>query len=386
MICLRQPRGSLARRAQAELTGDSPAKTEKRVPPHFLGAVVLDQLPSKAGEVDQRAVIDGQQRLTTIQLLLRALADVLSEQESARAGQIKRLLFNPLDNPDPADEVRYKLWPRRKDRDVWRLAMSDSLEDNPGNHLYGQARTYFAKRARSAISIEVSAAELADQAGGELDLDVAVTSDAVDLDTLVDAAIGLFKLVAIDLDDNDNAQIIFEVLNGRQTPLSAADLVKNLLFLHAEISDEAELEQLHEKYWAPLEADWSASRSVAAMRLGNVVNCFSPPGCLRRCSTRPTWGDSTGRSVDTSTTRAERFTTSWLRSVNMPPPIVASPNPIRRSSAPAARTRIGASTDSGSLQRSHCCSGWRHDPHNSFLPRTEIERPSPSNHGSSDVS
>ena len=38
----------------------------------------------------------------------------------------------------------------------------------------------------------------------------------------------LFKLVVIDLDDNDDAQIIFEVLNGRQTALSAIDLVKNL--------------------------------------------------------------------------------------------------------------------------------------------------------------
>jgi uncharacterized protein with ParB-like and HNH nuclease domain len=86
-------------RAHAKLTGDSASRAEKRVAPHFLGAIVLDQLPSRAGEIDQRAVIDGQQRITTVQLLLRALADVLAETGSTRVGQLRRLLFNPLDDP-----------------------------------------------------------------------------------------------------------------------------------------------------------------------------------------------------------------------------------------------------------------------------------------------
>ena len=49
------------------------------VAPHFLGAVVLDLLPTSAGSLDARSVIDGQQRLTTIQLLVRAVLDVLTE-------------------------------------------------------------------------------------------------------------------------------------------------------------------------------------------------------------------------------------------------------------------------------------------------------------------
>lgn len=67
---------------------------------------------------------------------------------------------------------------------------------------------------------------------------------------------GLFKIVSIDLGEHDDAQVIVEVLNGRQTPLNAADLVKNLLFLRAEIAEEEELEALHERYWAPLEDGW----------------------------------------------------------------------------------------------------------------------------------
>lgn len=249
-------------RTSAELTGETASKAEKRVAPHFLGAIVLDQLPSKAGQLDRRAVIDGQQRLTTIQLLIRALADVLAEASSPRVKQLQRLIFNPVDDPHAEPDSKYKVWPRRHDRDSWRAVMDDDPSLAPADHLYGDARRYFAKRARSATSSALTT-DIADEGtatAGDGVEDVAMSdampADIVDIDTLVDAAIGLFKLVSIDLDDNDDAQVIFEVLNGRQTALSAADLVKNLLFLRAEVADEDELQDLHDRYWAPLETPW----------------------------------------------------------------------------------------------------------------------------------
>lgn len=242
-----------AARARADQDGDTYAKAEQRVAPHFLGAIVLDQLPSRVGEIDQRAVIDGQQRLTTIQLLLRALADVLAEQGANLDAPVKRMLFNPIDEPGTTSETRYKLWPRRKDREVWKLVMDDDATLAPGDHLYSKARRYFTERIRSAIAPSGDAQGYPDSAGA---LDLAFSSQQIDLGTLVDAARVLFKLVVIDLHENDDAQVIFEVLNGRQTPLSAADLVKNLLFLRAEVANEAELDSLHDTYWAPLETRW----------------------------------------------------------------------------------------------------------------------------------
>jgi hypothetical protein len=67
-------------------------------------------------------------RLTTIQLVLRALAH---EAESARAAKVKRLLFNPIDDRNVADNVKYKLWPRRKDRDSWLTPAWMRNEDHP---------------------------------------------------------------------------------------------------------------------------------------------------------------------------------------------------------------------------------------------------------------
>jgi hypothetical protein len=220
-------------RQHAQSSGEPLSKADKKVPPHFLGAVVCDQLSAPAGGLDLRAVIDGQQRLTTIQLILRGVLDVLIEHGSPRIKQVRRLLENHPDVVE-APEERHKLWPRRKDREVWPLAMNDT-PPTAWNHGYLKARRYFAQRTRVAV----------------------VGVDGSDrTDALVDALLDLFKLVVIDLEDNDDAQVIFEVLNGRQTPLSAADLVKNLLFLRGELSDEKELEQVYDTYWAPFDDPW----------------------------------------------------------------------------------------------------------------------------------
>ncbi|MGO3147813.1 MAG: DUF262 domain-containing protein [Leucobacter sp.] len=219
----------------------SGARTQKVVSPHFLGAIVLAALPFDAGNVALRSVIDGQQRLTTMQLMCRGLLDVLTEFNSDRAPSINRMLFNPADVVQTTDEI-YKLWPRRKDRDIWPQAMAATPPARQASeHPYLQARRFFAEQA-----LEYARNEL----------------DEIDQDRLTALATGLsafFKLVVIDLDENDDAQVIFEVLNGRQTPLSAIDLVKNLLFLRAELNNE-DVERLYDAYWAPFDDAWWKER------------------------------------------------------------------------------------------------------------------------------
>lgn len=227
----------VARRQYAALMGIALATEEKSVPPHFLGAVVCDSLPFSTGGIALRSVIDGQQRLTTIQLLVRGILDVLIERNSGRVESTRRMLRNP-DDVVKSPEETHKLWPRRRDREVWPIAMGDSSPRyEPGDHLYLQAREFFAASTREAT------------------VDLQGKPSEERLNALVDALMGLFKLVVIDLDENDDAQVIFEVLNGRQTPLSATDLVKNLLFMRGELSNE-DVEKLYDKYWAGFDDDW----------------------------------------------------------------------------------------------------------------------------------
>lgn len=219
------------------LSGSDLTSKEQKVPPHFLGAIVCGSLPFSTGGVALRSVIDGQQRLTTTQLLVRGLLDVLAETGSDRTKSVRRMLRNPEDVVEQPEEV-HKLWPRRKDRDVWPSAMDDDVPAfGNSDHLYLQARKFFAEASRSYATTQ----------------DLA--SDPARLIALADALMSLFKLVVIDLDDNDDAQVIFEVLNGRQTPLSAIDLVKNLLFLRGELAEE-DVETLYDKYWAQFDDAW----------------------------------------------------------------------------------------------------------------------------------
>lgn len=218
--------------------GSALKSKEQSVSPHFLGAIVCASLPFATGGVALRSVIDGQQRLTTVQLLIRGLLDVLTENASDRTKSVRRMLFNPDDVVESPDEI-YKLWPRRKDRELWPIALGDAVPtyDEKSDHLYLKARKYFSDATRDYASDEDGKAEPAR------------------LVVLADALSSLFKLVVIDLDDNDDAQVIFEVLNGRQTPLSAIDLVKNLLFLRGELAED-DVENLYDRYWAHFDEPW----------------------------------------------------------------------------------------------------------------------------------
>jgi hypothetical protein len=72
--------------------------------------------------------------------------------------------------------------------------------------------------------------------------------------TLYQAIKGDLSLIVIDLDEKDDAQVIFETLNALGTPLLPADLVKNFLFHSAEHQGE-DTKKLYDQYWLPLDAD-----------------------------------------------------------------------------------------------------------------------------------
>src|SRR5947207_1903848 len=60
-------------RASAHAHGRDPSHADQAAAPHFLGAIVIEDQPIMTGDVDTRLVVDGQQRLTTLQLLLRGV-------------------------------------------------------------------------------------------------------------------------------------------------------------------------------------------------------------------------------------------------------------------------------------------------------------------------
>jgi hypothetical protein len=203
---------------------------------HFLGPIVLDQDHSDPGGVDPRLVIDGQQRLTTLQVVIAAAAAVARERSAEDiAAELDELTFNR--GRAAQGDLRFKVWPSRRDRlDFVATIEGKAAESSSG---ISQAWHFFHDQIDAWVI---------DGEGG-------ADSQAARLGALQTCLDSLLYVVSINLDDSDNAQVIFETLNARGTGLGALDLVKNATFLQGEREGVA-TESLYDEWWEPtFEAD-----------------------------------------------------------------------------------------------------------------------------------
>jgi len=208
--------------------------------PHFLGAVVLDQQSNPTRKLETREIIDGQQRLITLQMLLSAAHNAsmdLGHEESA--SMLEKLMYNDKDLTDTETD-RLKVWPIEADQDAFIdvMALSDPESDVfalDGDKKLHNCFRYFKDQIHDWT-------EKKDQPSEE------------HLDALVTTMWHLLRVVVIDLESNDDAQVIFETLNARGTPLLAADLIKNYLFREAKIERD-DPGELHDEYWQQFDQD-----------------------------------------------------------------------------------------------------------------------------------
>ena len=229
----------IARVANALINSPETAEQDESVN-HFLGAVVLKLRDSPAGEVARRSVIDGQQRLTTLQLMLDAAQLVLEEHgDEDDAESIQELVFNAARRFRNTPS-RFKLWPSRVDRHAFEFVMDNDL------NLTAEAS---ASRIHQAHSFFVSA--IRDWADVTGDPDKA----KLRLSMLAQVLQQRLQIVAINLSASDDDQLIFETLNDRGTPLLAADLIKNYLFQQCE-EIGADVDTWSDTYWQDFDDDW----------------------------------------------------------------------------------------------------------------------------------
>ena len=138
-------------RVAAHAKGIPASEADKSAPPHFLGAVVVEQYPTATGEIDVRSVVDGQQRLTTLQLLLRGALDALEEIkiEGPLAAKVRKFIQNDKDVVS-GDEL-HKVWPRPSQQLGYSSAMAST---RPAEHesSFAEARAYFFDAAREFLA------------------------------------------------------------------------------------------------------------------------------------------------------------------------------------------------------------------------------------------
>lgn len=215
---------------------------------HFLGASVQDVPPVPPGTIETRLLIDGQQRLTTLQLLLKAFQDLVqSETDNRYFSAIQKLTRNTHPLIQNTWE-EFKLWPTNADRDDFRRTME-------AGDRKALLKDYGCRSNAKSVGRNIPDGYLffTDRIQEWLD-DEESGNRANKIPALYSAIRDHVRLVVIDLDDKDDAQLIFETLNARGTPLLSADLIKNYLLNELQAAGE-NTESAYEKYWRPFDYD-----------------------------------------------------------------------------------------------------------------------------------
>lgn len=232
-----------------------------KVHPHFLGAVVLEQLANSTGSIESRQVIDGQQRFTTLQLFLMAARDHANAHGNTKyAERFTDLVANRRNRIDHDDEV-YKVWPTNSDRAAFKavhaagspvalnkiVSTAPELKDSTNNIIGGYR--YFHDQLTDWLNGKLD---------DDLDAEVLKTKSLDDrFDSLWHVVKDCLQLVVIDLDKDDETQVIFETLNARGEDLLPADLIKNFLFRRADAASGGKgVEKLYADHWQRFETNW----------------------------------------------------------------------------------------------------------------------------------
>ncbi len=200
-------------------------REEPDAPPHFIGSIVTAPARTIPEGVEKRLLIDGQQRLTTIMVLLGTMRDRARAVDDAKlAEKIQDHLTNR--HEDGLDHFRLLPTEGETAAESDQHAFLALIRREPvaGTSRVVEAVTYFQERMR--------------------------TLDGPALDDLYRRVTTRLTLVSIVLNEKDNPHRIFESLNGKGRPLSQADLIRNYFFMRLDAKDH---EHIYKVLWRPMQ-------------------------------------------------------------------------------------------------------------------------------------
>ena len=221
---------------------------------HFVGSIVyFNPAASPVTSVPEFLVIDGQQRMTTISLLLLAVINFLKKHDLSTLDDEtwEEVLETYLVNKHRKDDTRFKLLLTRKDKETFTNLINDI--DVPVNHSVKVVENY--KYFLGQLNEE----------------------------NIQSVYKGIKKLIIVDVileRDKDNPQLIFESLNSTGVDLTQADLIRNYILMGQPMDVQ---EDLYMKYWFPMEQsfgekiDWLALfiRDYLTMKQGAIPKISS---------------------------------------------------------------------------------------------------------------
>lgn len=200
------------------------AGSNDEISAHFIGSIVyIEKGLYQVSSQSPLLVIDGQQRLTTVSLIIEALARYIGDSEPLDGFSAKKLRSYYLLNPLEDGKRRYKLLLTQTDEQSL-LSIMDQ-KPLPANHslILEKMFKYFEQHVNNLG------------------------------DNLVPLCKGLAKLMVVDISlsrDQDNPQLIFESMNSTGLDLSQADLIRNFILMGLEPAQQT---RLYNEHWRPME-------------------------------------------------------------------------------------------------------------------------------------
>jgi len=201
---------------------------EKGKTEHFLGSIVfISESEHLPGAINKVLLIDGQQRITSIMILLHVLGKIIEKKDLSFTSKDK--IYNYyIFNQNESGELRYKLILTKKDNEIFRNLLNDIsiLEEFEGNNFLRNAYDFF---------YEV------------------ISKSKIDLKKIYNS-IQKLSIVIIALKYGiDKPQKIFESLNSTGLDLAPTDLIRNYILMDLKISQQ---EKVFNNHWYPMEKNF----------------------------------------------------------------------------------------------------------------------------------
>ncbi|MBU8907669.1 DUF262 domain-containing protein [Desertibacillus haloalkaliphilus] len=190
---------------------------------HFIGSIVSIPVNANTHGVQQFLVIDGQQRMTTLLILLAAIRDTAEKQvDKNLSDEIHHTL---LINGFKSGEEKYKFLPTQVDKEHFKRILNKEPLDGIKDSLIVKAYEYFVKKLNEV---------------------------AESLTTIKNTLTTNLAIVSIVLSTEDNPYLVFESLNAKGQPLTQADLIRNYLFMRIPADDQ---DDYYNRYWLPIQEE-----------------------------------------------------------------------------------------------------------------------------------
>lgn len=228
---------------------------ERESYPHFMGAMVFEQFTTFGNQVPAHTVIDGQQRLTTLQLFLAAFRNIAAKfGQDTYAEDINTHIFNSglIDTTsifEGRQIERFKIWPTKSDQ----IQFCDVIESKSREELEAKHPPVYERRKLKPRPRMVEAylyfEDALESYMKDTELQYSVEERTAALSQTLNRDL---QVVSIELEEKDDAQVIFETLNARGEPLLPSDLLRNFVFRRAELQGENQ-DLLYERYWKTFE-------------------------------------------------------------------------------------------------------------------------------------